>query len=473
MKINNILLPLQMPLYSLSFIVLLILFPFQLLAQNDSLDKAFYQIVDINIKGNKKTKKEIILRELNIQVGDYLKISNYKDIIDINRRRILNLNLFAFVNQEDSIVDNTYLYISYTVHELLYWEPNPIFDLADRNVNVWWVEMNHKLNRTNIGLELTRTNFRGRNELLGGMVQLGYNKYFKLFYKTPNIDKKLHHGLGFAGIFETGRETFYNTKNNKLQFFSSENYPYSRAVARVFYSYRNSYAAIHELELNYNRLSITPSFYDLNPNYFNGKKIMKYFEFIYTYKYNNTDLRIFPTRGWDINISFSKKGLGIDHDVNQFMIKTQSIFYQKINEQLSTSTMLLARLAGPQQQPYYLQRALGFKNEFIRGYEYYVIDGTHYAILRNGLYYKLFDRIISQRVLPFLHYIPLRVFAKVYDDIGYVHSPIKKHSPLNNRILNGYGIGIDIVVSYLAKFRIEYSFNHLGQNGLFLHGKKD
>jgi hypothetical protein len=72
-----------------------------------------------------------------------------------------------------------------------------------------------------------------------------------------------------------------------------------------------------------------------------------------------------------------------------------------------------------------------------------------------------------------MKYIPFRVYVKAYDDVGYAYSKNSGNSFLNNRFLNGYGLGIDIVVSYYAKFRIEYSFNHLNKNGLFLHGSKE
>jgi hypothetical protein len=35
--------------------------------------------------------------------------------------------------------------------------------------------------------------------------------------------------------------------------------------------------------------------------------------------------------------------------------------------------------------------------------------------------------------------------------------------------LHAAGIGIDLLTLYDITFRFEYSFNQLGQNGLFLH----
>ena len=131
------------------------------------------------------------------------------------------------------------------------------------------------------------------------------------------------------------------------------------------------------------------------------------------------------------------------------------------------------RVSSPQHQPYLFNRALGFKNDFIRGYEYFVIDGSHFALLRANTRFRIVDQVVHQNRFKISKYIPIRVYAKIYNDIGYVYNKHPETSFLNNKILNGYGAGFDVLVSYNIKFRIEYSFNHLNQKGLFLHGSKE
>lgn len=116
---------------------------------------------------------------------------------------------------------------------------------------------------------------------------------------------------------------------------------------------------------------------------------------------------------------------------------------------------------------------MGFKSEYIRGYEYYVMDGSHYALLRSNLRFKILDRILTQNILKFIKYIPLKIYSKAYDDIGYVHNSNPQNSKLNNKLLNGYGVGLDVLISYYVRLRLEYSFNHLRENALFLHSTKD
>ena len=45
----------------------------------------------------------------------------------------------------------------------------------------------------------------------------------------------------------------------------------------------------------------------------------------------------------------------------------------------------------PNEQPYRFLRALGYQEDFIRGYELYVIDGTAYAYMKTGFRHLLFD----------------------------------------------------------------------------------
>ncbi|MCB0565677.1 MAG: hypothetical protein KDD01_15005, partial [Phaeodactylibacter sp.] len=56
------------------------------------------------------------------------------------------------------------------------------------------------------------------------------------------------------------------------------------------------------------------------------------------------------------------------------------------------------------------------------------------------------------------------------NDLGYTNDPYTARlNPLSNRLLWGGGIGLDIVLYYDKVIQIEYSFNDLMENGLFLH----
>ncbi|MBU3677322.1 MAG: hypothetical protein FGM54_09140, partial [Chitinophagaceae bacterium] len=255
-------------------------------------------IESIHIQGNKTTRDFIMLREMNIQAGDTVSKKSLDEFLEEKRTRLLNMQLFSLVDisvlnhmpGNDSSIE-----IHIQVREVLYWLPKPIFSLADRNFNVWWVEQHNALNRTNIGFELTRVNFRGRDERINLIMQLGYNKLFNVSYRIPYINKAMTVGVNAGFTWGTGRETFYKTDQNKLLFYANNQYPYKQWQARIGASYRGDYATVHDALLSWNHTQISDSLFALNSNYLGGKKQLDWTELTYSWQYNRTNARVYPT----------------------------------------------------------------------------------------------------------------------------------------------------------------------------------
>ena len=432
-------------------------------------------INNIQFSGNKTTRDFIMLRELSIHIGDTLLDEQLDEIIALSRTRLLNMQLFSIVDiaavylpWNDTLVD-----LQITVREVLYWLPKPIFSLADRNFNVWWVEQQHDFSRTNIGFELTRVNFRGRDERINLLVQVGYNKLFNLAYRVPYVNKAMTIGLNAGITYATGRENFYTTFNNKLLFYTNEVYPYQNFQARLGASYRGGYATVHDVVFSYNQSRISNDFYALNPNYLGGGKSLRWLELQYAWHYNKTDARVYPTEGKEWKGKVTIRQWNDRGNKVQMQWYSEGGLYFKIKNRWSWALNAKARLSVANKVPYYFNRALGFQSSYVRGYEYYVVDGSHFALVRNGLRYQIVNKVFKQRAIPLMTYIPLRIYAKAFNDVGWVYETPALRQSLNNRLMTGYGIGFDILISYYARLRIEYSFNHLGENGLFLHAIKE
>ena len=127
----------------------------------------------------------------------------------------------------------------------------------------------------------------------------------------------------------------------------------------------------------------------------------------------------------------------------------------------------------PFKQPYFMQRFLGYGDAFMQGYEYYVVDGVAGGFMKATFTREILNfgvrTPIRKRQLP--ERIPFRIFAKVFGNTGYVHNPQPGLNSLSNRMLYSAGIGIDILTTYDFTLKLEWTFNQLGQNGLFLHRK--
>jgi hypothetical protein len=69
--------------------------------------------------------------------------------------------------------------------------------------------------------------------------------------------------------------------------------------------------------------------------------------------------------------------------------------------------------------------------------------------------------------------VPFVFYAKAYADYGYAYNKAFPDNSLVNKNLYSGGFGIDVVTFYDLILRFDYSFNQLGQNGLFLHIRND
>jgi hypothetical protein len=130
-------------------------------------------------------------------------------------------------------------------------------------------------------------------------------------------------------------------------------------------------------------------------------------------------------------------------------------------------------LKWPLSQPFYNQGLLGYADLYLRGLDRYVVDGTAGGVLRNTLFRELFNWNLPFRHKSSSGHIPLRVYATAFTDYGYAYNQDFKANSLVNRMLYTAGVGIDLVTFYDLSFKLDYSFNQLGQNGLFLHIRND
>src|SRR5690606_32054012 len=148
-----------MPLFRILFLFcLLALAQGQSFAQSDWL-----KVKEVEVRGNKVTKSFIILREIDLHVGDSVRHIDLESELEKNRNRIFNTHLFNQVQiipfiKEDSLT----LHIELT--EKWYIWPYPVLKFADRNFNIWWETKD--ISRLNIGLNVFDFNFRGRGEKL-------------------------------------------------------------------------------------------------------------------------------------------------------------------------------------------------------------------------------------------------------------------------------------------------------------------
>lgn len=424
----------------------------------------------ITIEGNKKTRRSIILREMNIEEGDSLYLKELADIKELNRKRVFNLSIFNDVQIFTDTVSNEIIDWRIVVKEQWYLIPEFTFKLADRNFNVWWVEQNADIRRANIGVRLRNRNFRGNLEEVSAVAQIGYTQKFGLEYMRPYVDKEQKHGFGVKFFLSRNEEWYYGTDSNKWEFASTQgSYITNSFEIAGAYIFRPAYASRHLFEIRYMSQNVNDTFLLLNNDYFlNGSTQQKYAELLYRYDLNLVDNWNYPMEGFK-TIFTSVLRVGIQGFNFQNYYQAEIGYFKKLSKKFYSSHILRGRISYPEKQPYTHVYAMGRGSEYLRGYEYYVIDGSHYGILRTNLKYELVNTKIRKIPIRYISTIIVRLYPKIFADVGYARNPFPGNSFLNNRPLYSGGFGLDIVSIYDFKLRVEYTWNHLGEKGLFLH----
>ncbi|ANE51641.1 BamA/TamA family outer membrane protein [Flavisolibacter tropicus] len=201
---------------------------------------------------------------------------------------------------------------------------------------------------------------------------------------------------------------------------------------------------------------------------------MKYPEFTYRFQYFDADFIPYPTKGYVADMSLSRKGL-FNSDVGMWQLVARTSASWPLNDKYFFNLRTTAMLRLPFKQPYVNQRFLGGSDLFLQGYESYEIDGVAGGFTKATFTRKLLQTAIH---LPFtqikkISTIPIKVYGKVYGNAGYVYAEnVDPSNNLNNRLIYSGGVGLDIVLFYDLALKLEWSWNQLHQNGLYLHDRR-
>lgn len=452
----------------------------QLFAQDAA---AGYGVVrNVTITGNRTTKEFIILRELTFAVGDTIVYADSAKQFTRSERNLINTSLFNFatitatLGVDDSV--SPQLVINIDVKERWYTWPAPIFDVMEPNLNTWW-RNGHNLDRASYGGMITRYNFRGRRETVTAIAKFGYSQQFGGQYSIPFLNKKKTLGITVTGLYTRNHEVFYATRNNVLVYYNDPSHRIRKeVVGSVKLSYRRGIYQRNTLEAKLTDLSVFDTVVDLTHDYFaGGSDRMRYLTLSYQYVRDYRDAKAYPLHGHFCDVEVTRHGLGILPEEKlsiTFVAASARKWFQLGQSRFFGGAMLRGRwLPGPV-PPYYHQRALGFSS-YVRGFEYYVVDGQNFILAKSAMRYQLLKpRVFRFSWFPLEKFntLHLALYTGVFADAGYVQdkaSTAADRNTLGNAWLSGYGAGFDVVTYYDLVFRFEYTFNNLGEGGFYVH----
>lgn len=446
--------------------MLLFTFLFSLFSQNPQpqLADSILIIKQINIVGNQRTKERIILRELDISIGDSIKTDEIETRLDLNRRKLVNTNLFITIELKPRVVDKKNVIIDIKLLEQWYVMGYPVFQIIDRNYAEWW-QRGADFNRTTYGIDFLHNNFRGRAEKLNLRAETGFVQRIDFGYKIPYIDKAQKTGIGFGLSYSTTKNLAFKSLNDTLFFLRNQTESLRKRLSTaVNIRKRFGFYDNHMAELRYTNTSVADTISRLNPNYLlESRTSQQFFQLTYFYSYDFRDNGAYPLRGNRFEFGITKSGLFASDDINQLDLAAGYYWFKPLSKKIFYGLAIKAKISFPDKQPFNLIRGLGYGGDLVRGYELYVVDGIAHVLMRNNLKFELLNSKLFLKFLKIKQFntIPIGIYPNVFFDYGYVNNPLmsENKSKLANRFLYGGGAGIDVVTYYNMVIRFTYVMN--------------
>lgn len=435
----------------------------------------YKQVSAIELTGNKVTKPHIIFRELEFHVGDTVNSNEVTSKIRDTEANLRNTSLFNFITiRVDSSGVNEIKFKIHLVERWYIW-PFPQIENADRNFSNWLRDMN--FSRLSYGLKLDWYNFRGLNQTLNFVFKGGFERELSIGYGIPYIDKKRTTGLKFTGSYFLNKELNFASSKNVRDFLKSNIALKEKYSFGVSLSKRNKLYITHLGSLFWNKVEVADTIQMLQSNYLSSEKAkVSFFTLGYTFRWSKRDYIHYPLSGTLFQLHLLKQGLGaFDNSMNVLTSKLLASYHLPLSNRWNWSqggSFLWNILDAP---PYDLQRGLGYV-DYVRGYEFYVLDAENYVLVKSQMKYNL----LKKREKEF-SFIPVKKFNKLhyalylnaFVDGGYAEDNLySEQNKLSNKIIIGYGLGLDFVSYYDIVLRLEYSFNIESENGFFVQFKK-
>lgn len=456
----------------------------------ESFNYEYIIIKSYAITGNKLTKDDIIVRELDFKIGDTLRTSQIGKKIDFDSKRfapgdssevslrmrysrenIINSNLFLTVDLSMEQLENNEYRLLIDVTERHYWWLFPVVKLNAPNFNEWL--RNPDISDVSMGLFFSHNNLFGKSHQSSLVGYVGKSYAAAWGYRIPWIGKGKKTGLTFGAAYQNLYTVEYGSLENKRQMLYKSNSLQSISVFGVI-NMRPGLYNYGTIKFIGEWVSISDSLHSLDTNYLaQGKKTNTSMTIYADYAYDSRNSKSYPLQGSYMRLFVNKVGIGlISKDVDYFFYGLDFHFYQKISKKWYVAEMFKLENSAGENHPYYYQLNMTQKKDFVRGYDLYTLKGDQMYFFRSNIKYELVQPSLKKvkegqednkfKRLQYAFY--LNAFA----DAGYCVNNFTENNPYNNQMLYSWGLGLDFVTYYDMVLRFEYAFTSIGTNGFYI-----
>jgi len=459
---------------------------------------AFVKVSQIEVTGNKRTKEQIIIRELDFHPGDSLatfdlgegtskafgkKRFSKKDSSEVvmrmkySRENIINTKLFLAADLYLTQIEGQDYKLHINVNERWYLWVFPIIQLDYPNFNEWL--QNPDLSQITQGLFASHNNLWGLGHQASMKAYLGSSQGVALGYLVPWVGKGQKVGLLLGAAYQNSTVVEYGSLDNQRQISfekeSMKDYSFvSTLKARPgLYNYSKIRLSAHHLQISdalYDR-TLEESIASFLPE---GRQSISFVSLYIEYKYDSRNNHAYPLKGNYMKGFVNKHGLGIlAHDVDYFYYGVDMHFYQQISDRWYTAEMFKLVTSSSENIPYFFKKNLSSREDFLRGFDYYAMRGDEMYYFRSNLKYNVIKPNVmkarkEKHADSKFRNVPYAFYINLIADAGYMKDDFYgEYNPYNNKMLYSWGLGVDLISYYDMVLRFEYVFTNLKSHGFF------
>jgi hypothetical protein len=192
----------------------------------------------------------------------------------------------------------------------------------------------------------------------------GYSQVFGASYYIPYINRKQKIGLRFAISYNQARNVTYGFANNKdLIYQDIDHFQRRNFYTLVDLIYKPAFNYRYTFTLSYNDNNIKDTIAKLNPDYFlNGQTSQYYFTAQAAFTSDYRDIASYPLKGSFFEVTAAKLGFGPIDNVNIFSTTAAYDRFFQLAKKWYLTTGSKVKFSVPKQQPYNLDKGLGYKH---------------------------------------------------------------------------------------------------------------
>jgi outer membrane protein assembly factor BamA len=436
-----------------------------------------YFVSDIQITGNKVTKTHIILRELDLKKGDSVLVSRIALLINNSKENLENLSLFNFVNVGYHVIPQSENHIAVTISLDERWYYLPLISIKpeDRNTSSWIKHFDMSRITFEVGAQLY--NLFGLNHTITSGFEIGYRQGVNFHYKNFTLDRAQKHFLS-AGISIQ--------RSHNIDVMTIDDAPLQLKVADQFltqnirgyfnYTYRHDVRRTHNVSFGYEYKKIADTIIAINSHYWgNQRRERMNMNLQYFFRVDQRDYIPYPLRGYFLK---TEGNIFVTNDlsVRYAQVRANAQYYLPLGNRWFAAGKMTAGASVKNTKAYILDKALGYGEDVLRGYEYHVVDGQYFTSVNTTLRFTIIPKKIFVinwlSALSKFNKIHYALYSHTFVDMGIAfHQYPDLSNHLSNQFLYSGGVGLDLVTYYDIVFTLSFSMNKQREHGVYFSFK--